>query len=651
MSTTTPRPLPAGTWPSAITPDLVTSASPAIDYPIAQGDCLYWLENRPAENGRGVIVERNARGQTRDLLPRPLSARSRIHEYGGRPYCIHDRTLYFCLEDDQRIWRLGLDGASPQPEPLTPDTGDRYAELTVDSRRRRLLAVREQLRPEQEPAAALVAVDLDGSHAITELVSGSDFYAFPRLSPDGNQLAWITWQHPHMPWDHSELWCAFLNKEGHPTRPRRLAGHQRESVFQPEWASARELIFVTDRSNWWNLYCCDTQGDETRALLPMAAEFATPLWTLGMSTLAISGDGYLHAAFTRDGLWSLGRLNLQSGDGDWTLLNTDCTQWHGLAPTADGFLAVGAAADRAAGLYRWQGTTAEPVRSPDPLPVDGQWISHPASLYFPAGNDADTRVHALYYAPANPDCELPAGELPPLMVIGHGGPTGATATALNFKIQFWTSRGFAVLDVNYRGSTGFGRRYRQALNGRWGEADVDDLCAGAQHLVAQHLADPARLIVRGSSAGGFTVLSALTFRNVFSAGASLYGIGDLETLARDTHKFEARYLDSLVGPYPEARDLYRRRSPIHHSENIRCPVIFFQGLEDRVVPPDQAEAMVARLRRNGTPVAYLPIPEEGHGFRRAANVRTVLESELAFYGQVFDFAPAGAPVDLTIHNR
>lgn len=641
----------AGTWPSAITPERVTGAAPSLDYPFSQGGSLFWLENRPTENGRGVVVQRLPDGTTRDLLPAPLSARTRVHEYGGRPYCVHDRTLYFCLDDDQRIWRFAIDADTPIPEPLTPASGDRYAELIMDAGRKRLLAVREQPREGDEPRASLVAIPLDGSQRITELVSGHDFYAFPRLSPDGGQLAWISWQHPCMPWDHSELWCATLDRQGLPIEPRRLAGHQRESVFQPEWLDERQLAFVSDRSEWWNLYRCDSDGGNTEPLLPMAAEFATPLWTLGMSTLAVSGDGSLYAAFSRDGQWELGRLAVTAApDREWKLLDTTCTHWHGLAPTPDGFLAVGAAPDRSATLYCWRGNTPEVVRDPGPLPVDPAWIAHPASIHFPAVDDPGCRVHALYYPPTNPTCELPAGDLPPLIVIGHGGPTGATSTALNYKIQFWTSRGFAVLDVNYRGSTGFGRRYRDALYERWGVADVDDLCSGARYLVEQGLAHPERLIVRGSSAGGYSVLSALAFRDVFSAGASLYGIGDLETLARDTHKFEARYLDSLIGPYPEAIERYRQRSPVHHSENIHCPVIFFQGLEDKVVPPSQAEAMVKKLRDNGTPVAYLPIPDEGHGFRRADNARRVLEAELAFYGKVFGFTPPDIDVRLTVHN-
>lgn len=655
-----PTAMPAGSWPSAITPDLVASAAPSVDYPLSQGDILFWHESRPTENGRGVVVQRLPDGRTRDLLPPPLSARSRIHEYGGRPYCVHDHTLYFCLDDDQRIWRLDIERDATFPEPLTPDTGDRYAELILDASRQRILAVREELRDGDEPRASLVAIPMDGSQQISELVSGRDFYAFPRLSPDKKQLAWVSWQHPHMPWDHSELWCAALDDQGCAVEPRRLAGHYRESVFQPEWLNENQLVFVSDRSNWWNLYRCDSDGGRMESLLPMAAEFATPLWTLGMSTLAISGDT-LYATFSRDGQWLLGQLNTASQPTrKWQLLDTTCSHWHGLAPADDGFLAVGAAPDQSATLYRWRNTTganlaaqnptAEVVRDAGPLPLDPAWIARPASIYFPAVDDSDCLVHALYYPPTNPNCRLPDDELPPLIVIGHGGPTGATSTALNYKVQFWTSRGFAVLDINYRGSTGFGRRYRDALYEQWGIADVDDLCSGAQHLVKEGLAHPERLIVRGSSAGGYTVLSALAFRDVFSAGASLYGIGDLETLARDTHKFEARYLDSLVGPYPETIERYRQRSPVHYSENIHCPVIFFQGLEDKVVPPSQAETMVKKLRDNGTAVAYLPIADEGHGFRRADNVRLTLEAELAFYGQVFDFIPPDVDLQLTVHN-
>lgn len=647
---------PAGTWPSAITAHLAASAAPQIDYPMSDREAIYWLENRPAENGRGVVVQQLPDGSHRDLVPSPLSARTRIHEYGGRPYCVHDGILYFCRDDDQRIWGLTID-AEPSElqhfalQPLTPDNGDRYAELLIDSTRQRIIAVREQTRANQYPLASLVAVPLDGSQEVVELVHGCDFYAFPRLSPNGDKLAWISWDHPQMPWDHTELWCATLNPEGLIAESRRLAGHMRESIFQPEWLDERRLIFVTDRSNWWNLYRCDSDGRNTAPLLPMSAEFATPLWTLGMSTVAVSGDGSVYAAFSQDGQWQLGRLAApDQAEATWTVLPTDCTHWHGLAPTADGFLAVGAAPTRSHTLYGWRDGHKTAFADPGPLPVASTWLARPVSKYFPTSDDSDYHIHGLYYPPTNPQCQLATQELPPLIVIGHGGPTGATSTALNYKIQFWTSRGFAVLDVNYRGSTGFGRRYREALYERWGVADVEDLCSGARYMVERGLAHPNQLIVRGSSAGGYSVLCALAFHDVFDAGASLYGIGDLETLARDTHKFEACYLDSLVGPYPETRARYQERSPVHYSERIECPVIFFQGLEDKVVPPAQAETMVNQLREEGTPVAYLPIPDEGHGFRQLDNVCRVLEAELVFYGRVFNFTPADVTLSLQIDN-
>lgn len=643
--------LPAGSWPSAISAHLVASAAPQLDYPMSEQDVLYWLENRPTENGRGVVVQQWPDGSRRDLLAAPLSVRTRIHEYGGRPYCVRDGVLYFCRDDDQRIWRLAIDEAGAEPQPLTPDNDDRYGELLVDSRRQRLIAVREQTRADQHPLASLVAIPLDGSQELTELIGGSDFYAFPRLSPDGRQLAWISWDHPQMPWDHTELWCAALNDDGLVTEPRRLAGHMRESIFQPEWLNERQLIFVTDRSNWWNLYCCDSDGRNTVPLLPMSGEFATPLWTLGMSTVAVSGDGAVYAAFSQDGQWQLGRLaNPARPDATWSVVPADCTHWHGLAPTAHGFLAVGAAPDRSPTLYQWRDEHLSVVADPGPLPVDPAWLSKPISKYFPTSDDSDYHIHGLYYPPTNPGYTLAEDELPPLIVIGHGGPTGATSTALNYKIQFWTSRGFAVLDVNYRGSTGFGRRYREALYERWGIADVEDICSGARFMVKRGLAHPNKLIVRGSSAGGYSVLCALAFHDVFDAGASLYGIGDLETLARDTHKFEAWYLDSLVGPYPETRARYQERSPVHYSEHIQCPVIFFQGLDDKVVPPSQAETMVSKLREEGTPVAYLAIPGEGHGFRQLDNVCRVLEAELVFYGQVFNFTPADVTLALTVDH-
>lgn len=629
--------LPCGTWPSPITPELAAAAAGSIEWPLADGDTLYWIETRPSEGGRNAIVARHADGTRRDLLPAPINARSRVHEYGGRPYTVADGVLYFVLLDDQRIYRLDTREPRALPVPVTPaDCGLRFAEPILDRRRNRLLAIGERHYPNddphREPANFIAAIALDGSSAVDELVAGADFYAGPSLSPDGNRLAWICWDHPHMPWDSTRLWCADLGGDGACRDAQCLAGAATvESVLQPGWSPEGELLFVSDRSGWWNLYRHPTGGPAV-ALYPDAAEFAAPLWSLGMSTWTACGDGQLAAAFTRDGRWHLG------------LIDAAARELREIAAPHTEFAALAGAGDRV-----WC-VAASPATGSELLEIDAQsgaWhclhrIGHPdldpgflpPPESFRYSTEDGAPAYGFYYRPAHPHYRPLPDEQPPLIALAHGGPTGATSTAYSARVRFWTSRGFAVADFNYRGSTGYGRAYRDALRGRWGIADVADLVAGVHHLAAHDRADPERLLIRGSSAGGYTVLAALTFADVFRAGASLYGIGDLEALARDTHKFESRYLDALVGPWPEAQDAYRARSPIHHVDRIHCPVIFFQGLDDRVVPANQTHAMVTALRQRDLPVVYVPFPGEGHGFRKPENVAQVLREELAFYLQV-----------------
>lgn len=509
----------------------------------------------------------------------------------------------------------------------------RYADLVVDRGRERLICVREDHTASGEPRNALVAVPLEGGSPEV-LVSGADFYSTPRLDPAGTRLAYLSWSHPHMPWESTMLWTTPLDAAGRPGVAEHIAGGPSESVFQPAWSPAGELHFVSDRSGWWNLYRAPDQP-----LWPVEAESGMPQWVFGLSTYGWVDRDTIACAYQRDGTW---RLALLSGGGarpvDLPLTELACLQaargrasFVGGAPTAP--------------LSVWQ-LSVEPGQPPIAVPlhrpvapvVAEAALSRPAPISFPTSGGAV--AHGLHYRPHNPAYEGPEGERPPLIVVSHGGPTAAASSGLNLAIQFWTSRGFAVLDVNYRGSSGYGRAYRRALDGVWGIADVEDCAAGARFLVERGLADGARLVIRGGSAGGFTTLAALAFTDVFRAGASFYGVSDLEALARDTHKFESRYLDSLIGPYPARRDLYLARSPIHHADRLSCPVIFFQGLEDRVVPPDQAERMVAALRAKGLPVEYVSFPGEQHGFRRAETIVRALEAELAFYCRVFGLAPA-----------
>jgi dipeptidyl aminopeptidase/acylaminoacyl peptidase len=476
-----------------------------------------------------------------------------------------------------------------------------------------------------------VAISLNSENpSVTKLQSGADFYAYPRISPDQKKLCWIEWQHPNMPWDCTQLWQATINSDGSLADKTLVAGEDNnQSIFQPQWSPDNQLYFVSDKNNWWNIY--RAENGSCTAILEIEAEFATPLWQFGMSTYDFIDAQTIGGLWTDKGLWHSGFIDIPSGQ----LSEVDC-QYSSLQSACcfqDSLYMVAGAAALPGEIVCVNQQTVDSIYAPATLDLDSEDLSQPESILFPAADGQ--QVHAFFYPPTNSAYCGIENELPLVIALCHGGPTGATDSGLNLKIQYWTSRGFAVVDINYRGSTGFGRTYRQSLAGAWGIADVEDSQNAIEYLAAEKKIDAERCIIRGGSAGGYTVLSALTFTDTFKAGASLYGIGDLETLATDTHKFESRYMDSLIGPYPERRDIYTARSPIHHAEGLNCPVIFLQGLEDKVVPPNQAEMMVKLLEDKGIKVGHITFPDEGHGFRKAANIIRAMESELAFYTDVF----------------
>ena len=631
-----------GSWVSPITAEQIAQNSIGIGQIALDAQDIYWSEMRPSEGGRNVIV-RWHNGVTHDALPAPFSARTRAHEYGGGAFTVLDGSIYFSNDGDQQLYRLAPGGT---PHALTPESGRRYADGVLDSRRNRLLCVCEDHGAGGEPITTIVAIDLNGRDKPVTLVSGNDFYASPRLSPDGRRLAWLTWNHPDMPWDGTELWLARVAPDGSLADVRRVAGSRDESVFQPAFSPDGTLYFVSDRSNWWNLY--RLRHDHVEALAPMEAEVGLPQWVFGMSTYAFESERRLVCAVNRAGTWRLAVLDTDTRRIDF--IETPFTDVSAVTATRGKAVFVAASPVQPASVVCLDLATRrhEILRSSSSEIPDAAYLSAPQALTYPTAGGEE--AHAFYYPPANRDFHAPTGEKPPLLVLGHGGPTAAASSALNLKIQFWTSRGFAVLDVNYRGSTGFGRDYRHELDGRWGVADVEDCIAGARCLLERGLVDERHLAIRGGSAGGYTTLCALTFHDLFRAGAAYYGVSDLEALARDTHKFEAHYLDRLVGAYPERRDLYHERSPIHHVERLSCPVIFFQGLEDRVVPPDQAEKMVNALRAKGIAVAYVPFTGESHGFRRSENIQRALEAELYFYSRLFGFTPADSIDPVAIDN-
>ena len=618
-----------GTWESEISPQMV--ASSAIRYAEIRldGDDIYWLEGRPSEKGRSVIVRRR-RGVNEDLLPEAFSARSRVHEYGGGAYAVHAGTIWFVNDADQQVYEINA-GAVRQ---VTSEPGCRFADLQYSPRHECLYAVKEDYRDEQrkEPVNTLVMIR---DRTVLVLAEGDDFYASPALSPDANHLAWISWNHPQMPWDKTTLWLAEITDNGATDVPVRLVDGATESVFQPAWSDDGRLYFVSDALGWWQLYRFNqpVRGSVAEQVCDYEAEMGMPQWQFAMRTYAFQDNDRIIAIICEQGLWRLVRVCANTGEVE--ALDTPYNSISSLAANQQQAVMIGAGiahSDEVA-VYDYVARSTCSCFGDKPLPVGREWLSKPEPVQFPTSN-GDV-AHGFYYPPVNPGVQALADELPPLLVMTHGGPTGATSASLNFKTQFWTSRGFAILDVNYRGSTGYGRAYRERLKGKWGVYDVDDVVAGARFLVEQGKADPERLAIRGGSAGGYTTLAALTFTSEFRAGASYYGIGDLVALVRDTHKFEARYLDGLIGQYPQAQELYQQRSPINHVDQLSCPVIFLQGEEDRVVPPDQAKSMAAALEAKGIDNRLLLFPGEQHGFRRAETIVQTLEAELAFYRGVF----------------
>ena len=675
---------PYGTWPSPVSAGVVADQGLRLGSVALDGDDIYWLEGRPAEGGRNVLIRRSPDGRVAELTPPGFNVRTRVHEYGGGAYVVANGTVYFSNFADQRIYRIGGSteqdppyepkGSTKQdppyeakqepsyeaPVPITPEGDWFYADATFDSSRRRLICVREDhTGRDREAVTTLVSIPVDGEpHAGDVVVAGHDFYSTPRLSPDGSLLAWISWRHPNMPWDGTELWVADVTATGALRDARLIAGSASESIYQPGWSPDGVLHFVSDREGWWRIYRC--AGAEVRgcaganivpvlAVPPAEAEFGRPQWIFGSATWAFSGDTRMVVSYSTKGRWYLGIVDI--GAGTLTQVGSGLEPGEWLAATSTHAVLVVASATTSDAVVKidLESGSVETLRAASALEIDPGYISVPEAIEFPtAGN---LTAHAFYYPPRNKDCGAAWDERPPLVVIGHGGPISAAHSALDLKVQFWTSRGFAVVDVNYGGSSGFGTAYRRRLNGQWGIVDVADTINAATYLVSRGQADANRLIVRGGSAGGYTTLAALTFYpELFKAGASYYGISDLEVLIQDSHKFEARCLDILVGPYPAMKEVYRARSPIYFVDRLSCPLILFQGLEDKVVPPNQSKMMADAVRAKRRPVAYLTFEGEQHGFRKAETIVRSHEAELYFYGAVFGFTPADRIEPIAIDN-
>ncbi|MBI5963373.1 MAG: S9 family peptidase [Chloroflexi bacterium] len=632
-----------GSWKSPITTDMITAKSISLMEVAISGEDIYWVESRPSEAGRYVIMRRDANGQITECIPSDFYARTTVHEYGGGAFMVEDSVIYFSNFKDQHIYRQPPGG---QPEVLTPTDGYYYADLILDKNLNRIICIREDHTGGGEAVNTIVSISLSGDDERI-LVQSNNFYSSVRLSPDGTKLAYLTWNHPNMPWDGCELWLADVHADGTLHDFKLIAGSITESVFQPEWSPEGILHFVGETTGWWNHY--RWADDKVEALYPMDAEFGEPQWVFGMSTYGFVSPTKILCCYSQNSLWHLAYLDTASKR--LAKIETPFTQINDIR-VGNGFAIFTAGSPtQPFTLVRMDTATGkmESIKQAFEVTVDSEYLSTATPITFPTTGGKE--AHAIYYAPKNKDYAGLEGERPPLMVMSHGGPTSATVTALRYSLQYWTSRGFAVLDVNYGGSTGYGREYRQRLNGNWGIVDVDDCCNGALYLVEKGLANPNRLAIRGGSAGGYTTLACLTFRNeVFKAGASYYGISDLEVLELDTHKFESRYSHSLVGPYPERKDLYFDRSPIHFIQNLSCPIILFQGDEDKVVPPAQSQAMFEAVRDKELPVAYLLFEGEQHGFRKAENIKRSLEAEFYFYSRIFGFEPADTIEPVQIEN-
>ena len=715
---------PYGAWESPVTTEMLTAGALRFEGVTVDGDDVYWVESRPDEAGRCAAMRLTADGAVSEVTTPAHNARTRVHEYGGGALAVSNGVAYFSNFADQRLYRRPVDG-SGAPAAITPEIAVRYADATVDDRRGRLICVAEDHRVGGREAENLLAAVPTGGGEPVAVHRGFDFYASPRLSPDGRRLAWVCWNHPNMPWDATELWVADVAAGGALSSPRRIAGGVPSSprriaggtggagelrpwgvggdggpvdtegdggargignaggigggdgtadaggnghgsgnggagggddtagaggevsVIQPAWGPDGTLYCVSDVSGWWNLHRWD--GERLVPVLPMEAELGLPPWLFGMGRYAVLDAGRIAAHYGNADGTRLGVIDAAAGR--LREIATPFTTFGSFAAASRGrLLCVAASAEAGSALVAIDADSGEveTLRRGSEPGLDPSCVSRAEPISCPSAGRRT--AHAYYYPPRNPAFHAPGGERPPLLTFIHGGPTGAADPGFKLGIQYWTTRGFAVVDVDYGGSTGYGTAYRRLLRGGWGIVDREDCEAAARYLVARGDVDPARLAIRGGSAGGYTTLCALAFGNVFTAGASYYGVSDAAALASDTHKFESRYLDALIGPWPERADLYEQRSPIHAVDRLSCPVIFLQGLEDAVVPPDQTERMADALRRKGLPVACLMFEGEQHGFRRAANIRRAAEAELYFYGRIFGFRPAGEIEPVEIEN-
>jgi len=653
-----------GSWESPIKSAELSSGTLRLGQTQYDNDDLYWIEGRPTEGGKQILVRREKNGTITDVSPRGFNVRTLVNEYGGAPYLVRNGRVFCSNYSDQVVYQINPDANAAVDErriPLTPEGEYYFADFEYDSNRHRLLFVCEDHSdPTRQPVTTInvVATAKSGEKSTRQkmeiLVSGNDFYSNPRFSPDGKLLAWISWDHPNMPWDGTALWMAEVGENGTLMKHRKIAGADDESVMQPVWSPNGDLLFISDRLGWWNIYALPnpTKNLNPVALFEKNSDFATPQWVFGLSNYCFTGERTLAATFFENGKWQLALIQLDalSKTKNTTLIPSDLTEMGYLTTNGSKIAMVAGSPTQQSAVVdlKLDDLSFEVVKASNTAPIAQRYTSIPKAIEFPS--ERNLIANAYFYPPYNEDYVAPEGELPPLLLTVHGGPTSASSNSLDLAIQYWTSRGFAVMDVNYAGSSNYGRQYRQRLTLNWGLVDLEDCQNAAKFAARQGWVDPKRMAITGGSAGGYTALCALTFSDVFAAGSSHYGVSNLETLLHDTHKFESRYLDRIVGPYPAYKQIYQNRSPINNVEKLSRPIIFFQGLDDKVVPPAQTETMVAAMRSRKIPFSYLSFEGEGHGFRKAENIRRTIDAEFLFYSKIFGFEPAESLEAIEIEN-
>ena len=618
-------------WESPITEDDVIHESLNISDIHIDGDDVYWIEKRDDEDGRNVIIKKDNNGNVTDVIPNKFNAKTNVHEYGGGSFSVSNGIVIFSNYPDNRLYKVSE--ADPLPTPITKDDPNlRYANIAFDNFHNRIITVHENHTNPNNIINSLVSINLEAPNNMITIKSGADFYSSPSINPDSTKLAWIEWNHPNMPWDSTSLHVGNISDDGSLLNHKQISGFQNESVSNPIWSPDGILHYISDSSGWWNIFCL--KGTQEINLTPIKAEFTQPQWQLGINFYDFISEDNIVCSYTQNGMWKLALLSTSDKQIKQILPEFTEIGRAGIKASKEKIVSILGSYDSGYKLYEYniQNTQISQISSKEDPDINKAYYSTPQNIEYETKGYQQS--NGFYYKPTNPFHES-SKTLPPLIVITHGGPTAATNGTLNLEIQYWTSRGFAVLDVNYRGSTGYGTQYRKQLNGKWGIYDVEDCISGAIHLVNKGEVNPDQLIIKGRSAGGYTALAALTFSDVFTAGVSYYGISDLTALAEETHKFESRYLDSMIGKYPEHKQEYKNRSPIFHIDKITSPILLFQGLKDKIVPPNQSQNMANLLTQKGIYNSLITFVNESHGFKEPENIKKCLIEELKFYEYIF----------------